>query len=100
MARIFLDIAGLLERKKENHFKIRAYRQAAQRIEELPVDIEQVVKEGRLREIPGVGEAIAKKMTELLTTGRLEFYEKLLSEAANRTRLEEEGQQQAVGGGK
>ncbi len=60
VARIFLDIAGLLERKKENHFKIRAYRQAAQRTEELPVDIEHVVKEGRLREIPGVGEAIAK----------------------------------------
>ncbi|MEE8374653.1 MAG: helix-hairpin-helix domain-containing protein [Dehalococcoidia bacterium] len=59
VARILLDIAGLLERKRESHFKIWAYRQAAQRVEGLPVGIEQVMREGRLREIPGVGEAIA-----------------------------------------
>ena len=39
-----------------------------------------MMKEGKLREIPGIGEAIAKKITELLTTGRLEAYEKLRSQ--------------------
>jgi len=38
------------------------------------------MKEGRLREIPGVGEAISSKITELLTTSRLEAYEKLRAE--------------------
>ena len=38
------------------------------------------MEEGRLREVPGIGEAISKKITELLTTGRLEYYENLRSE--------------------
>ncbi|MFH1032347.1 MAG: DNA polymerase/3'-5' exonuclease PolX, partial [Chloroflexota bacterium] len=42
--------------------------------------VEQLVKEGTLEEVPGVGEAIAKKITELVTTGRLEYYEKLKAE--------------------
>jgi len=42
----------------------------------LPVEAEQLVAQDRLREIPGVGEAIATKITELVTTGRLEYYEK------------------------
>jgi DNA polymerase (family 10) len=80
LARVFQDIADLLELKKENPFKIRAYRKVAGSIEELPVEVEQLVKEDRLREVPGVGEAIARKITELVTTGRLDFYEKLKAE--------------------
>jgi DNA polymerase (family 10) len=80
VARVFREIGDLLEAKKESYFKIRAYRQVADRIEELPVDLRQVAEEGRLREIPGVGEAIEKKISELLTTGRLEFLERLRSE--------------------
>ena len=82
IARVFQDIAGLLELKKENPFKIRAYRKVAGSIEHLPVEVEQLVKEDRLREVPGVGEAIAKKITELVTTGHLEYYEKLKAELA------------------
>ena len=80
IAQVFQDMADLLELKEENPFKIRAYQKAARTIEELPVELEQVDEEGKLREIPGVGEAIAKKIHELLTTGRLEVYEKLRSE--------------------
>jgi DNA polymerase (family 10) len=80
IARVFQDMAELLELKEENPFKIRAYQKAARTIESLPVELEQLMKEGRLREIPGVGEAIAKKITELLTTGKLEVYEKLRAE--------------------
>src|SRR4030065_1990384 len=77
IAQVFQDMAELLELKEENPFKIRAYQKAARTIESLPVELEQVDKEGRLREIPGVGEAISKKITELLTTGKLEVYDKL-----------------------
>jgi len=80
IAQVFLDIADLLERKKDNWFKIRAYRKAAAAIEELPVAVEQLVAEGRLKEIPGVGEAINKKITELVTTGKLEYLERLKAE--------------------
>ena len=80
VARVFQDIADLLELKKENPFKIRAYRKGAGSIEHLPVEVEQLVKEDRLKEVPGVGEAIAKKITELVTTGHLEYYEKLKAE--------------------
>jgi DNA polymerase (family 10) len=48
--------------------------------------VEQLVKEDRLREVPGVGEAIAKKITELVTTGHLEYYEKLKAESPEGTK--------------
>ncbi len=80
IARVFLDIADLLERRKENWFKIRAYRKAAGSIVELPVEVEQLVAEDRLKEISGVGEAINKKITELVTTGKLEYLERLKAE--------------------
>lgn len=73
-------MADLLELKEENPFKIRAYERAAHTIASLPTDLERVMQEGRLREIPGIGEAIASKITELLATGRLEVYEKLRAE--------------------
>ena len=82
VARVFQDIADLLKHKKDNIFKIRAYERVAKSIEQLPVELEQLVKEDRLREVPGVGEAIAKKITELVTTGHLGFYEKLKAELA------------------
>ena len=80
IAAIFRDIARLLEKKKGNWFKIRAYRKVADEIEKSPADLSQLATEGRLREIAGVGDAIEKKITEMLDTGKLQFYEKLKSE--------------------
>jgi len=80
IAKIFQDIAEMLKLKKDNIFKIRAYRKAARSIEELPVAVEQLVAEDKLGEIPGVGEAITKKITELVTTGHLGYYERLKAE--------------------
>jgi DNA polymerase (family 10) len=80
IAKVFEDIADLLELKGENPFKIRAYQKVVRSIEHLPVELEQLVKEDKLREVPGVGEAITKKLTELVTTGRLDYYEKLKAE--------------------
>ena len=85
IAAVFRDIAYLLEQKKENWFKIRAYRKAADSFEGLPVSIGQLLAEGRLKEIPGVGEAITKKVTELVTTGSLEYHQKLKAELREET---------------
>jgi DNA polymerase (family 10) len=80
IAEVFSDIADLLELKGENPFKVRAYRKAVLSIKDLPVEVEQLVNENRLKEIPGVGEAIARKIVELVTTGSLRFYDKLRAE--------------------
>jgi len=80
IAKVFQDIADRLARNKENIFKIRAYQKAVRFITEFPEPLERLVAEGRLKEIDGVGEAIAKKITELTTTGKLAFYERLKAE--------------------
>jgi DNA polymerase (family 10) len=77
VARLLYDISELLELSGENIFKIRAYSRAARTIEGSTEDIEKIAKEKRLEEIPGVGEAIARKIEEYLATGKLEFYEEL-----------------------
>jgi len=81
VAKVFQDIADLLELKGENVFKIRAYQRAARAIEHHPRELKLMTDEGEdLQGIPGVGEAIAKKATELLTTGKLGYYENLKAE--------------------
>jgi len=81
VARVFQDIADLLELKGENVFKIRAYQKAARAIEHYPRELKVMIEEGEdLQSIPGVGEAIAKKATELITTGKLGYYENLKTE--------------------
>ena len=79
---VLLDIAYLLGCRKESWFKIMAYRKAAQSIQELTANVEQLARENRLREIPGVGDAINNKITELVNTGHLEYYERLKAEQA------------------
>lgn len=74
------SIAQFLEMKGESPFKVRAFQRAAKTVADLPVEVERLAREGRLREIPGVGESISQKVTELLTTGRCEYYEALRSE--------------------
>ncbi|PIU56557.1 MAG: DNA polymerase III [Chloroflexi bacterium CG07_land_8_20_14_0_80_45_17] len=81
IAKVFSDIADLLELKGENVFKIRAYQKAARAIEHYPKEIRIMLDEGEdLQNIPGVGEAIAKKTTELVTTEKLGYYENLKAE--------------------
>lgn len=80
IAAVFDEIAAMLERKKDNIFKIRAYRRVARAVEELTEPAGQMATANRLHEIPGVGPAISKKITELVATGRLEYYEKLKNE--------------------
>ena len=77
VAETLYKIADLLDIKGDNFFKTRAYRIAAQKIETLDEDIQNVVQENRLKDIPGIGEALAKKITELVTTNKLTYYEHL-----------------------
>ena len=80
IAGVFEDIADLLELKGENVFKIRAYQRAARTIEQSPLEMDQLVKDGGLKGIPGIGVAITAKISELVTTGKLDYYEKLRAE--------------------
>ena len=76
MASVFFEIADLLELEGVP-FKPRIYRKAAQQIETLDRPVEALYKEGKLRQIPGIGEAIAKKIEELVETGSLGYLEEL-----------------------
>jgi DNA polymerase (family 10) len=74
---ILLEIGVLLELKGENPFKTRAYANAARTLESLTEPLDRLVAAGRLGELKGIGEALQKKITELVTTGRLAYYEDL-----------------------
>jgi len=80
VADLLYKIADILDLKGEIFFKTRAYRMAAQTIETMEEDIETVTKEKRLESIPGIGEALAKKITEFVETGKLEYFERLKKE--------------------
>ena len=75
--RILEEIGVLLELKGESPFKSIAYANAARRLESLDEDLDALVSRGALTSIKGIGEALSRKITELVTTGRLEYYEKL-----------------------
>ncbi len=76
IAKILYEIADLLEIEGVE-FKPRAYRKAAQNIESLSVDIEELYKKGQLEKIPGVGKSIAEKIKEYLETGKVKKLEEL-----------------------
>src|SRR5574341_2226708 len=80
LADTFTLIANLSEIKGENVYKTLAYRRAAESLLGLDREASEYWKEGKLEEVPGVGKAIAEKIDELLTTGKLEFLEKLKKE--------------------
>jgi DNA polymerase (family 10) len=80
LAAAFDRIADLLEIKGEVIYKTIAYRRAAESLRGLSQEAAEIRAAGSLTDIPGVGKAIAEKMTELLDTGRLEFLARLESE--------------------
>src|SRR5437016_7523851 len=74
------EIATLLELKEENPFKIRAYQNAARSIEAFGASFSDLQNQETLEKIPGIGKAIAAKISELATTGGLKFLEELRAE--------------------
>jgi len=79
VADLLFKIADALEILGEMQFKVLAYRKAARVISELPEDLRKIYKEGKLEEIPGIGEGIAKKIKEYIETGKMKKAEEVLS---------------------
>src|ERR1700751_1197886 len=73
-------IASLLELKGENPFKVRAYTTAARALETFSGSFQSAVAEDKLIELDGIGDAIAKKISEYVSTERIEYFEKLQAE--------------------
>ena len=95
IARLLDNLAEMLKLKGEIPFKFRAYRHAAQVIREHPESLETLVQQAAganaaattLQRISGIGPAIAGKIVELVTTGRIATYERENAEAPPALRL-------------
>jgi len=79
IAQMFNEIADLLELKGVD-FKPRAYRKAARKIESMKEDISHYYEDDNLKDIEGVGDAMEKKIKEIIETGSLEYLEELKEE--------------------
>ena len=79
VARLFREIADLLEIKGANPFKIRAYRTAADTVADCPERVSALTPDER-RLLPGIGRDLAARLTELVETGEMAFHRELLAE--------------------
>jgi DNA polymerase (family 10) len=83
IADVLNEIGTLLELKGENPFKVRAYHSGARVLEGIEdAELATLIREKRLESVKGLGEALAQKISELHTTGRLKFYEQLKASIA------------------
>ncbi|WP_420627734.1 DNA polymerase/3'-5' exonuclease PolX [Candidatus Leptofilum sp.] len=80
VAKIFADVANMLAIRGDIIHRVLSYRRASEAIQELGRDINQVYEVGELTDIPGIGKTLAEKIEEMLTTGKLAFYDKLAQE--------------------
>jgi len=80
VAKILKQIGTMLDLKGENPFKTRAYYNGARVIETLERDITELVASGEITGIKGIGKALSEKITTLVTTGSLPYYDNLLAE--------------------
>ncbi len=81
IARVFNEIADILEIKNENRFRIRAYRRAAQSLAALTEDVSDIARRGELTAISGIGKDLAEKIKEFIGTGKIKFFDQLKKEA-------------------
>ena len=78
IADVLSEIGVLLELSGENPFKIRAYQSGARALAAMEeAELGRLITAGELATIKGFGDALVQKITELHTTGRLVFFEKL-----------------------
>src|SRR5262245_55621110 len=75
VAFILNQIGTLLELQGENPFRCNAYFNGARAVEQMESDLGELVATGKLDQVPGIGETLREKITTLVTTGRLPFYE-------------------------
>ncbi len=72
IAEMLETLANVLEFKGENPFKLNAYRKAARVLRDQTEEVAALVRENRLKDLPGIGESIEKKIVQALTTGKIE----------------------------
>jgi DNA polymerase (family 10) len=77
IAEIFSKMADIMEFLGENTYRINTYRRVAEVLSELGVDVEELVKTGKIYQIPGIGESSVSKILEYLRTGKISKYEDL-----------------------
>ena len=77
LARLFSEMATLLEVKNESVFRVRAYQRAAQTLEALAEDVAAVAARGELQKLQGVGRDLAARIEEYLQTGTIQQLEGL-----------------------
>lgn len=81
IATVFEAMADLLEIKGDNPFRIRAYRNAARAVGDMPNELQDMVQEDAdLTQLPGIGKDLAEKIKEFVTTGSVKALEELRSE--------------------
>lgn len=76
---MFNRIADALEYQGENVFRVIAYRKAARVLDELVEDVADLNSQGRLKDLPGIGEGIARKIDEYLKRGRMKKYDEVMA---------------------
>ena len=74
---ILTEIATLLELKGENPFKSRAYVNAARALENTTAPLEKIFSPESTERIKGIGDSLHEKITELIKTGKLAYYDEL-----------------------
>ena len=77
MARVFNEIADMLEISGELVYKAVAYRRVADAVERWPDDVAHLFVTGEAPKIPGAGPALSTKLAELATTGQLAYYDRM-----------------------
>ena len=79
IARVFEDMADLLELRGENAFRVRAYRNGAKALQDMPQSVAEILADGQqdLQSFPGIGSTLADKCKTLIETGKLPQLEEL-----------------------
>ncbi|MBI5236432.1 MAG: DNA polymerase/3'-5' exonuclease PolX [Deltaproteobacteria bacterium] len=80
IAKVFTEIAELLEIKGDDPFRIRSYKNAAMVVEGLTQSLTSLYEQGGLNGIPGIGLGLRQKIVEMLETGACAFHDELLKE--------------------
>src|SRR5690242_10270899 len=71
------EIASLMEFEGEPFFKIKAYQRAARSVEDCERPMRELLDDGAVGELPGVGKAIAQKIDDIDRTGTCKYLEEL-----------------------
>lgn len=81
VAEVLFNIATILEMQNANPYRVLAYRNAARGVLALDRPVTAYVERGERPPVPGLGERLTRKITELVTTGHMTFYDDLCEES-------------------